>query len=178
MFLCGYINQIRQFKMRNSILLTLGLSFALFSCASKQERAQKYLNQNPEYFAQLCAINFPVTEKLVPGKTIIDTVTIRIPGIEVPCPEYIDQNGQKQQPKAKCPDVDTKYITKFKTDTIYRENTANVIRLKTENAQLAAKNKSLLSDKADLKSVIKKWKIIAAVVSFLLICATYIIFKR
>lgn len=164
--------------MRNSILLTLGLSFVLFSCASKQERAQKYLNQNPEYFAQLCAINFPVKEKLVPGKIIIDTVTVTIPGVEVPCPEYIDQNGQKQQPKAKCPDVDTKYITKFKTDTIYRENTANVIRLKTENSVLAAEKQSLLSDNDELASALKKWQIIAAVVSFLFLCSIYLIFKK
>lgn len=164
--------------MRISTVLIIGLGFTLFSCASKQERAQKYLNQNPEYFAQLCAINFPVKEEFIKGDPIHDTIEISIPGVEIPCPEYVDQNGQKQQPKVKCPDSTIKTIKTTITNTITRENTANVIRLKTENSVLEAKNKSLLSDKAELNSVIKKWQIIAAVVSFLLICATYIIFKR
>lgn len=152
--------------------------FFLFGCASKQERAGKFLNNNPEYFAQLCALNFPVQEKLVPGKTIVDTLKITLPGVEIPCPEYIDQNGQLQKPKAKCPDVETKYITKFQTDTIYRENTANVIRLKTENSVLAAEKQSLLSDNDELASALKKWQIIAAVVSFLFLCSIYLIFKK
>lgn len=164
--------------MRNSILLTLGLSFALFSCASKQERAQKYLNQNPDYFAQLCAINFPVKEEFIKGDPIHDTIEITIPGVEIPCPEYVDQNGQKQQPKVKCPDSKIKTIKTTITNTITRENTANVIRLKTENSKLAAEKQSLLSDNDELKSALKKWKIIAAVVSFLFLCSIYLIFKR
>lgn len=150
----------------------------LFGCASKQERTEKFLKQNPEYFAQMCAINFPITEKVIQGKTIVDTLKITIPGVEIPCPEYIDQNGQKQQPKVKCPDAETKYINKFKTDTIYRENTANVIRLKTENSQLVNQNKSLFSENKELKATIRKWQIIAAVVSLLLIGSIYIHFKR
>jgi len=152
--------------------------FFLFGCASKKERTEKFLNSNPEYFAQLCAMNFPVQKKIVPGKTIIDTLKITLPGVEIPCPEYIDQKGQLQQKKVKCPDVDTKYITKFKTDTIYIENTANVIRLKTENSKLQSEKQMLTDENSELKSALKKWQIIAAVVFFLFLSSIYIIFKK
>lgn len=152
--------------------------FFLFGCASKKERAEKFLNQNPEYFAQLCAINFPVKEEFIKGDPIHDTIEITVPGVEIPCPEYIDQNGQKQQPKVKCPDSTIKTIKTTITNTITRENTANVIRLKTENSRLAAERLSLLSDNDELASALKKWQIIAAVVSFLLLCSIYIIFKK
>jgi len=150
----------------------------LFGCASKRERTEKFLNENPDVFAQLCAINFPVTEKIVPGKIIIDTVTVVLPGIEIPCPEYTDQDGNKQKPTVKCPDVAIKHITEHKTDTIYRENTANVIRLQTENSILKVKKKELISQVNDLNGIVRMWKITAAGIALLLICSIYIIIRK
>lgn len=162
--------------MRNCLFFII-ICF-LFGCASKQERTEKFLNENPLVFAQLCAINFPVTEKIVEGKTIIDTLTIEIPGKEIPCPEYIDQDGQLQKPKVKCPDAEIKHITKYKTDTIYRENTANIIRLKTENSKLVTEKQSLISENKELNNTLRKWRIIAAVLSLLFLSSIYIHFKR
>src|SRR5690554_190921 len=150
----------------------------LFGCASKRERTEKFLNENPDVFAQLCAINFPVTEKIVPGKVITDTITVVLPGVEIPCPEYIDQDGQKKQPVVKCPDVETNQISTHKTDTIYRENTANVIRLQTENSLLKEKTKELNTTVGDLNKVAKMWKIIAAGIALLFICSIYIIIRK
>ncbi len=161
-----------------AILSSITVVFFLFGCASKRERAEKFLKNNPEYFAQLCAINFPVAEKIVPGKPVYDTLTVYLPGKEIPCPEFVDQNGQKQAPKVKCPESETKYITIHKTDTIYRENTANVIRLKTDLSKLQSEKEDLLSDNSKLNSKLKKWQIIAAVVSFLFLSSLYIHFKR
>lgn len=152
--------------------------FFLFGCASKQERAEKFLKQNPEYFAQLCAINFPVKEEIITSDPIRDTVETIIPGVEIPCPEYVDQHGQKQQPKVKCPDSKIKTINTTITTTITRENTANVIRLKTENNKLIVEKQLLETDNNELNATIKRWKIIAAVVSVLLFGSIYIHFRR
>ncbi|HLV52172.1 MAG TPA: hypothetical protein VKY44_09485 [Flavobacterium sp.] len=163
--------------MKRNFFFIITIVF-LFGCASKQERAEKFLNENPSYFAQLCAINFPITEKIVPGKPVIDTVTVTLPGVEIPCPEYTDENGQKQQPKIKCPDAETKYITKFKTDTIYKENTANVIRLQTDNLVLKQQNKDLEDKKSNLNKMILMWKLIATGIALLFFGSIYIHFKR
>src|SRR5690606_4256873 len=150
----------------------------LFGCASKQERAETFLKENPSYFAQLCAINFPITEKIVPGRPAIDTATVTLPAVERPSPEFSDRNGQKQQPKIKCPDAETKYITKFKTDTIYKENTANVIRLQTDNLVLKQQNKDLEDKKSNLNKMILMWKLIATGIALLFFGSIYIHFKR
>lgn len=163
--------------MRVPIFFIIIICF-LFGCASKRERAEKFLNENPVVFAQLCAINFPVEEKIVPGKTIIDTLTIEIPGVEIPCPEYVDEKGEKQRPTVKCPDVETEYITQYRIDTIYRENTANVIRLQTQNSLLTEKNKTLLSEINDLNGIVRKWKLIASVVSLLFLGSIYLITRK
>src|SRR5690554_290579 len=150
----------------------------LFGCASKRERAEKFLNENPVVFPQLCAINFPVKEEFIEGKPIVDTLIIEIPGIEIPCPEYVDEKGQKQRPTVKCPDTQKMDIYERKTDTIYKENTANVIRLQTQNSLLTEKNKALLSDVNDLNSIVRKWKFIAAGVALLFICSIYLIIRK
>lgn len=152
--------------------------FFLVGCVSQQERTDKFLKENPEYFAEKCAINFPITEKIIPGKTKIDTLRIPVPGVEIPCPEYIDQKGQVQKPKVKCPDTENIILLKQRTDKIIQENTANVIRLKTENSELVVKNKALNTELSELNHTLRKWKIISAVVFFLFLSSIYLHFKR
>lgn len=152
--------------------------FFLVGCVSKQERTDKFLKENPEYFAEKCAINFPIKEEFIAGDPIRDTIEIVIPGVEIPCPEYIDHEGQLQKPTVRCPDSAVKTIKTTITNTITKENTANVIRLKTENSELVAKNKALSEEISELNSITKKWKIISAVVFLLLISSIYLHFKR
>lgn len=154
------------------------IAFFLIGCASQQERTDKFLKENPEYFAEKCAINFPIQERIIEGETKVDTLRIVLPGIEIPCPEYIDQKGQVQKPKVKCPDQRTETIIKVRTDTIIKENTANVIRLKTENSELVVKNKNLQDEISEQKNTITKWIIISAVVFALFLSSIYLHFKR
>src|SRR5690554_7712177 len=128
----------------------------LFGCASKRERTEKFLNENPVVFAQLCAINFPVKEEFIEGKPIVDTLIIEIPGIEIPCPEYVDEKGKKQRPTVKCPDTQKMDIYERNTDTIYIENIANVIRFQTQNSLLTDKYKVLLSYVKDLICIVRE----------------------
>lgn len=152
--------------------------FFLVGCVSQQERTDKFLKENPEYFAEKCAINFPVKETIIEGKTKIDTLRIPVPGVEIPCPEYIDQKGQVQKPKVKCPDTENLILLQRRIDKIIQENTANVIRLKTENSELVAKNKALNTELSELNHTLRKWKIISAVVFFLFLSSIYLHFKR
>jgi len=152
--------------------------FFLVGCVSQQERTDKFLKENPEYFAEKCAINFPITEKIIQGETKSDTITIITPGEKIPCPEVIDQKGQKIIHFVDCPEQETKTIFNERTDTIIKENTANVIRLKTENSELVAKNKALNTEFSELNHTLRKWKIISAVVFFLFLSSIYLHFKR
>ena len=159
-------------------LFFISCIFFLFGCASKKERTEKFLSNNPEYLAQLCALNFPSTEKLIPGKTIIDTVTIAIPGVQIPCPEYVDENGNKQQTKVPCPQSEIKYVTKYKTDTLLVENTANVLRLSNNNFQLK-KDLAWANDQIDSLSATKtKLAISLAVTSLFALVSLFILIKK
>jgi hypothetical protein len=132
-------------NMKNSIpiLLTLISFLLLISCASQKERTDKFLKNNPIYLAEKCALNFPPTTKYIPGKTITDTIIKKEPGIEVPCPEFKDESGNIQKPTAKCPDQKIVELISHRTDTIYLENTANLMRLTGENALLTIDNQNL-----------------------------------
>lgn len=152
--------------------------FFLVGCVSQQERTDKFLKENPEYFAEKCAINFPVKEEFIAGDPIRDTIEIVIPGVEIPCPEYIDQDGQLHKPKVRCPDSTIKTIKTTITNTITKENTANVIRLKTENSELVAKNKALSEEISELKNQLKGWIITAVAVFFFFLSSIYLHFKR
>lgn len=152
--------------------------FFLVGCVSQQERTDKFLRENPEYFAEKCAINFPIKEKIVKGETLIDTITVTLPGVKIPCPEVIDPKGQSIIHYVDCPEQKTNTIVKHRTDTIFKENTANVIRLKTENIELVTKTKALNNELQELNLTIKKCKIIAAVVFFFFLLSIYLHFKR
>lgn len=163
--------------------------FFLIGCASQQERTDKFLKENPVYFAEKCAINFPIQETIIEGETKVDTLRIPVPGVEIPCPQYIDQKGQVQKPKVKCPDSENLILLKQRTDKVIQENTANIIRLKTENSELVVKNNSLKDEISKLnethkqeikeqKKTITKWIIISVVVFVLFLSSIYLHFKR
>ena len=133
-------------------ILTFLLLFTIASCSSKQDITAEYIKDNPLYLAEQCAINFPSKIKYVEGETKTDTIIKTLPGVEIPCPETTDENGNKYIPKVNCPDQEVIETITTKTDTIYLENTANVIRLKQENVQLAEKIKELENANKDLKS--------------------------
>lgn len=146
--------------------------FVLFltSCASNKERADKFLKSNPKYLAEQCAINFPPTTKYIKGAKTTDTVYRSVPGPIMPCPEYEDRDGNKKQPKVKCPDQLIQEVTTQQIDTVYVENTANVLRLKQENLALADKVDSLTEDNDNLKKEKRNRNIIigAMLIAFLM----------
>lgn len=163
--------------------------FFLIGCASQQERTDKFLKANPEYFAEKCAINFPIQETIIEGETKTDSIRIPVPGIKIPCPEYIDQKGQLQKPTVQCPDTEKLILLKQRTDKIIQESTANIIRLKTENSELVIRNNLLQEQNSNLKkdhaqeiaeqkSKTKRCTIISAVAFLLLTLSIYLHFKR
>lgn len=149
-------------------------SMLLLSCASKRDLTDKYLQKNPKYLAQICAINFPAKIKFIEGKTNTDTIIKTVPGKKIPCPEYIDENGNLNKPSVQCPDQKIKEIITVRTDTVYLENTANVSRLQQENFELTSENKTLMQDKENLEGIIFRYKIVFVLLAIIL----YLIFRR
>lgn len=155
--------------MRTNIyFLTLIVSFLFISCASSREHADKYLKNNPTYLAEKCAINFPPITTYIPGETITNTVIKTIPGAEIPCPEYIDQKGEKQKPTAKCPDQEIKEIIQYRTDTIIKVDTSKLLLCQNEKADLADQNKKLEDKVQEQKNEIIAHYIIIALLALVL----------
>lgn len=144
--------------MKTSLTLTLLSFLFLISCATPRERADKFLKNNPKYLAEQCAINFPPTTKYITGKAKVDTVYTVVPGQEIPCPEYEDKQGNLTKPTAKCPDQLLPSTHTQQTDTVYLENTANLLRLKQLNLELAGKVESLTEDNTSLKDKVQEQK--------------------
>lgn len=104
------------------------LAALLCSCASQRskiERASTLLRANHGQLAPLCAEQFPIRERFISGKEIIKTDTLRLSGQTFPCPPILG----KKTGFIRCPDSQkvTKVVTK--TDTIERENTAQIAYL-------------------------------------------------
>ncbi len=133
-------------------ILSILILIAIVSCSSKRDITHQYLKENPLFLAEQCAINFPTTIKYVEGETKTDTIVKTLPGVEIPCPETVDESGNKYTPKVKCPDEKIIETIITRVDTVYVENTANILRLKQENIELSEKAKSLEAENKSLKS--------------------------
>ncbi|MDM1529032.1 hypothetical protein [Myroides odoratimimus] len=151
-----------------SIFLTLIVSFLLISCASSREHADKYLKNNSTYLAEKCAINFPPITTYIPGVTITDTIIKTVPGAEIPCPEYIDQKGEKQKPTAKCPDQKVIELIRYRTDTIREVDSKKLFIIQNEKADIAAENKKLTDKVKEQKNEIIAQYIIIGLLALVL----------
>lgn len=130
-------------KRMINIVLSIILILTAVSCMSKKSIAEKYIKQHPEFLAEHCSRTFPPSEKLVQGETKTDTVYKELPGVELPCPEVIDQDGKKSTPTVKCPPEKIVEILKVRTDTIKVVDEAKLFLRDSEIKELKEKVESL-----------------------------------
>ena len=120
------------------IIAVVMMALGLFGCAT-QKKAEKYYKKHPVELAKECAEKYPVTEKYLPGDTIINYDTLW--GIEYRTdtlksePQVITETKTIQVPK-----IVTKWVRV--TDTIVRENTARVAVLGSQIAKLLVDNEA------------------------------------
>lgn len=150
------------------IFLSFCVMVFLIGCASPRERTDKFLKQNPVYLAEQCAINFPPSTKYIPGKTITDTIVKEVPGAEIPCPEYKDEQGELQKPTVKCPDQKIKEIIRYRTDTIREVDNSKLFALQLEKADLLEKNTKLETKVKEQKNEIIAHYIIIGLLALVL----------
>lgn len=97
-------------------------SIVLSGCMT-QNKFNKAADKHPDWLASECVENFPVTERLLPGKTDTliqtdtrtDTVTI-----------YVEKDGKPYPVKVACPSCNRTTMTLYKTDTLVREDSAKI----------------------------------------------------
>lgn len=97
-------------------------SIVLSGCMT-QNKFNKAADKHPDWLALECAETFPVTERLLPGKTDTliqtnsrtDTVTI-----------YVEKDGKPYPVKVACPSCNSTVRTLYKTDTLVREDSAKI----------------------------------------------------
>lgn len=154
------------------ILILLLASLLLFSCkAQRKINAEKYYEENQMDLAALCAVKFPVIPIFKPGETITKTDTVTLAGDSIPCPP--DSTGVIV--KIPCnPKIIT--VHESRTDTIIKENTAQIAGFISDKAKLEGQKQVLLSqlEAHKKKSRDRLWIIIA--VSTVL--GLFIFFKR
>lgn len=149
-------------ELLKKLLPFLLLSFISFSCISqkkKEDIANRYLRENPDQFAKLSSIYFPILPKK--GQVIVyDTVTIVNP-------------FSKEHPD--CPPNTTKIITGTRVDTV--PDLALIQSLKSNLQKIETSVAILNADRERLKSN-KKYLIITVVIlSIALVSSLYLLFK-
>ncbi|TXI14810.1 MAG: hypothetical protein E6Q66_04640 [Pedobacter sp.] len=114
--------------------LFLASIFLISACATQQkhaDRAHRFFRENPLALASLCADQYPVHNQYKPGTehVHIDTITTEAPPL--PCPP--------QNRFYKCP-PSSKIVQRItRIDTLFRENTARVVQLRTQLEQCTQK---------------------------------------
>lgn len=150
-------------------LLGILALFLVFSCATRQEKAHRYFQENKGELAVLCDREFPNdTVRIIIGETIVKTDTLFAEtGTRIPCPETPD--GGKQT-WVECPPAKTVTITKERIDTLVLTDTRKTKALEFQLASVSgelrdaeAENKVLQSKYAAAKKEKNKllWILIA-----------------
>lgn len=148
----------------------------IISCASRQEKAHRYFENNSGELAKLCDDKFPNdTIEIIEGETkvVIDTIyTNNI--IKIPCPP--NEPGSTETIYVECPPEKVIIETREKTDTIMFSDTR---KIKSLEYQLGEKMKELIVKETqnnilhkDLKEAEKdrdkyKWILILLIVVYL-----------
>lgn len=148
--------------MKNRYLL---ISILLLSaCASRKEKAAAFFRQNPGQIAVLCADAFPIKERLISGKEIIQMDTAKTAALLVPCPPHY---GQKTA-FISCPG--SKVVTRkvFRTDTLIKENTARISYLSDQ----------LLKSNYDRDRFQKRSNYMAYLISAFLFVSVWYLFRK
>lgn len=165
--------------MKTKLTILLSLVFMLIlnlGCnlqQKREDRAYRFFREHPAKLAELCANEYPPKDSISPGKEILITDTLKVPGDSIPCPPV---PGQKPV-FVKCPEQKTITNTRTKTDTIFRENTARVASL---NAKLQEANTKLAICDNQFQEETKekqKFKAFALVEGVLLLICAFLIFK-
>lgn len=128
--------------MTNRILIICA-SFLFFGCASFEKqhfKSTQFFLSNKDKLAELCASEFPSVPKYIKGDEVVKYDTIINPiEVLVDCPDGT---------KAECPRQKTVFKEVFRTDTIFKPNTALETKLRAEINKLNASN-VLLSEKLE-----------------------------
>lgn len=145
------------------ILLILMLIAGLIqSCKvseqKKIDKAKIVALNHPNEFAQICAQLFPVRESFIKGKdsivrdTLYEEKVVKVPVVVKGDTIFVD---------AKCPKTKTLTNTVYRTDTLFKENTAKLKALENlynKRGDELNKTKTLLTE-AKLSSGQKNWVI-------------------
>jgi len=100
--------------MKNSFLILLAIVL-LSACATRKDKAVKFMHENTDVLSELCALHFKPIIEYKPGVTIHKTDTQYVEGEPIPCP-----------PNEKGEVVYVRGRDKVIRDTVWRTDTATV----------------------------------------------------
>lgn len=157
--------------MKYSILLLLA-ALMLGSCMTERKRSDIFHRYAREHRSEVLKYCPPVKEQVKPGKP--DTVLVR-DTVKVKVPYAVP--GTTDTIWVECPETETIYQYIDRTDTLYRENTAELERLTLEREdylkQIAAE--AALREAAEQRAKNRLYWVIGLAIA--LAASAYIIFK-